>query len=57
MASKCTPDIGNHLAFSNRDNLPGALYSLKSFKCMFAAVRIQANDLPKMGTSEEEQRG
>ena len=32
----------------------GALYSLKSFKCIFAAANHQANDLPKTGMSEKE---
>ena len=55
MAPKYTLDIGNDLAYNNHDSLSGALYSIKSFKCMFTAANYQANDLhvndlPKAGT-------
>lgn len=44
MASKCSPSIGNYPLYSNHNNLPDALYSLKSFKCMFVATNHQANE-------------
>ena len=52
MAPKGTPDIKNFPAYNNHNSLPGMLYSLKSFKCMFAAPNHQTNDLPKPGISE-----
>ena len=35
MASKHTPDTENYPAYDNHGSSPGALYSLKGFKCMF----------------------
>lgn len=51
MAPKCTADIGNYPVYNN---LPGALYFLKSFKCMFAAAHHQANDPPKIRSEEND---
>ena len=56
MAFRYTRDIGNYPGYNNHRNLPGALYCLKIFKYIFAATNHQANDLPKTGTSEKEQR-
>lgn len=42
MALKCTPDIRNYPVYNNHNSLPGALYSLKTFKRMFAATSHQA---------------
>lgn len=55
-ALKCTPNAGNYSASYNRNNLPGALYFLKSFKRIFVATNHQTNDLPKTGTPEKEGR-
>jgi len=55
MALKCAPNVGNYPAYSY-SNLPGVLYSPKGFKCMFAATKHQANDLPEAGMTEKEQR-
>lgn len=55
MTLKYTPDIGNYPAFNKNSGLPGVLYSLKCFKCMFAAANHQENDFPKNRTSEKEQ--
>ena len=49
MALKSPPDIGNYPTFNSHSRLPGALYSLESFKCTFAAANHQVNDLPKTG--------
>lgn len=38
------------------NNLPAALYSFKSLKCMLSATDHQSNDLFKNGTSKTEQR-
>ena len=54
MAPKCTPNIKNYPAYYIYNNLAGMLYSLKSFKCMFAATNCQANDLAKTGRSKKE---
>ena len=54
MAPKRTPDIGNYPAYNNHSSLPGVLFSLKSFKCIFTAANYQANDLPKTRMSEKE---
>lgn len=53
-ALKCTLDPGNAIAYNQHHNLHRALYSLKSFKCMFAATNQQANDLPETETSGKE---
>lgn len=55
MTLKYTPDIGNYPASNKNNGLPGVLYSLKCFKCMFAAANHQENDFPKNRTSEKEQ--
>ena len=52
MALKYTPNIGNYPVYNSYHNLPGALYSLKSFKCIFPSE----NDILKTGTSKREQR-
>lgn len=38
MALKYPPDIGNYPVYNN---VPGALYFLKSFKCVFAAAQTK----------------
>lgn len=45
---------GHYPVCKSHSNLPGTLYSLKSFKCVFAATNHQANNLPKTGTSDKE---
>lgn len=50
MCLKLTADIGNCPVYNNHSSLVGALYSLKSFKCVFSAANHQANDLPETGT-------
>lgn len=52
-APKYTPDTENYPAYNNHSTLPGTLYSLKSWKCTFAATKHQANDLPKTRTLGE----
>ena len=52
-APKRTPNTANYPVYFNHNNLPGAPYSLKSFKCIFTAANHQAEYLPK--TSEKEQ--
>ena len=44
LTSNCTLNIGNYAAYYNYNNLSGTLYSLKNFKCMFAAISCQANE-------------
>jgi len=53
MIPKYIPDIANYPVYNNPNSLPGALYSLKSFKCMLAAANQQGNDPPK---SERQKR-
>ena len=54
MAPKCTLDNGNYPVYNNHSGLPGILYSLKTFKCIFTAANHQAKDLPKTRMSEKE---
>lgn len=54
MILKNTPGIETYPAYNNHRSLPDVLYSLKSFKCMFAATNQQANDLPETETSGKE---
>lgn len=56
IASTYPANIGNYLAYRNHNNLPGVLYSLKDFKCMFAAPDHQANGLPQTGPTKKVQR-
>lgn len=38
MVLKYTPEIETYPAYNKHSSLPDMLYSLKSLKCMFAAV-------------------
>ena len=40
----------------SHNNLPGVLYFLESFKCIFTATHHRANDFPKIETLERQQR-
>lgn len=54
MVLKYTPDTGNCPAYNNCSTFLGTLYSLKNFKCTFAATNHQVNNLPKTRTPGEE---
>lgn len=41
---KVHSNIGDYPPYSNHNNLPDALYSLKSFTCMFVAINHQTNE-------------
>lgn len=56
MALKCTPNIRNYPAYNNQSNLSGVLYSFMTFKSMLIAANHHADDLPKTGMLEKEQR-
>ena len=51
----CTQDTGNYPTYNNHSNLPGALCSHKSFKCMVVANYLDRNDLLKFGTTKKEE--
>lgn len=55
MAPKRPPNIVNYPVDYHHNNLPGVLYSLKSFKYMFTAANHQIKAFPNTRTSEKEQ--
>lgn len=47
---KAPPNVENYATYSHCDKLPGMLYSLGSFKCVFATGNDQENDLSETRT-------
>lgn len=50
------PQTWDDPAWNNHSSHPGALDSLKSVQCMFAAANHRANDVPKTETSEKNKK-